>query len=71
MDVLWDFQVIVVRNWLLWLKEEIPKGLTVTLELGSKRLSNVSAWNDRAFQKFEEFDGQVVNKALKMIYGAS
>lgn len=71
MDVLWDFQVIVVRNWLLWLKEEIPKGLTVTLELGSKRLSNVSAWNDRAFKMFEEFDDQVVNKALKMIYGAS
>lgn len=55
----------------MWLKEEIPKGLTVTLELGSKRLSNVSAWNGRAFKMFEEFDGQVVNKALKMIYGAS
>lgn len=60
-----------VECWILSLEVTPPKYLTVFLELGKKKLSRRDDWNKMGREMFASFDGDIVNRVLGKLHGAS
>lgn len=60
-----------VERWILSLEVTPPKYLTVFLELRKKELSKRDDWNKMGREIFASFDGDIVNRVLGKLHGAS